>query len=241
MILMPAETWCETPDPITQMSSDASNGELHGVASVDLMWMPHYTLTYGFMDPVDAQSEPTEYRKQFVRDVLARYMAHTSLVFREMYIQKRDFNDESERQRCIIHIAFGRSTRVPGGVRLGWSCIRKEAIDSAFTSKQENSGPPWCKVWLGGHPLHDDAARWKYGHSGETIVPHFASQLIPRVQFDPDSVMLYRNLPYLVDPSKKSKLNIIPSPTDFDFLRVRSYFLRCSIILHFVPIAMLPR
>jgi hypothetical protein len=241
MILMPAETWCETPDPTTQTSSDASNGALRGVASVDLMWMPHYTLTYGFMDPVDAQSEPTEYRKQFVRDVLARYMAHTSLVFREMYIQKRDFNDESERQRCIIHIAFGRSTRVPGGVRLGWSCIRKEAIDSAFTSKQENSGPPWCKVWLGGHPLHDDAARWKYGHSGETIVPHFASQLIPRVQFDPDSVMLYRNLPYLVDPSKKSKLNIIASPTDFDFLRVRSYFLRCSIILHFVPIAMLPR
>ncbi|KAJ7853780.1 hypothetical protein B0H14DRAFT_2580176 [Mycena olivaceomarginata] len=212
MILMPAETWCETPDPITQTSSDASNGELRGVASVDLMWMPHYTL--------DLRSEPTEYRKQFVRDVLARYMAHTSLVFREMYIQKRDFNDESERQRRIIHIASGRSTRVPGGVRLGWSCIRKEAIDSAFTSKQENSGPPWCKVWLGGHPLHDDAARWKYGHSGETIVPHFASQLIPRVQFDPDSVMLYRNLPYLVDPSKKSKLNIIPSPTDFDFLRV---------------------
>ncbi|KAJ7864607.1 hypothetical protein B0H14DRAFT_2574323 [Mycena olivaceomarginata] len=115
MILMPAETWCETPDPITQTSSDASNGELRGVASVDLMWMPHYTLTYGFMDPVDAQSEPTEYRKQFVRDVLARYMAHTSLVFREMYIQKRDFNDESERQRRIIHIASGRSTRVPGG------------------------------------------------------------------------------------------------------------------------------
>ncbi|KAJ7851509.1 hypothetical protein B0H14DRAFT_2761641, partial [Mycena olivaceomarginata] len=151
MILMPAETWCETPDPITQTSSDVSNGTLRGAASVDLMWMLHDTLTYGFMDPVDAQSKPTEYRKQFVRDVLARYMAHTSLVFREMDIQKRTLTT-----RCIIRIAFGQ---------LGWSCIGKEAIDSAFTSKQENPGPPWCTVWLGGHPLHDDAARRKYGHS----------------------------------------------------------------------------
>jgi hypothetical protein len=158
--LIPAETWCDTPDPIPQASSDVSSGALRAVSIDDKMWMPYETVTYGFMDGVDAQSEPTEYRKQRVHNALARYMAHTSLIFKEVDIKGRDFNDKAERQRCVIRIAFGPLTPIQGGVglvRLGWSCIGKEAKEYAFNGQGGRPGPLWATLWLGGQALLNDA------------------------------------------------------------------------------------
>ncbi|KAJ7114588.1 hypothetical protein C8R43DRAFT_1113155 [Mycena crocata] len=212
----------------------------HGLVVERSLWVPHDTITYGFLDNTDPTGAVTDFRKARVAEVLKVYMAHTSLKFQLVDIRGFNFDDPLSRRLC-------NPKQIKSGTSRGWAAYGKTAMTLAFDpalDKIGRAGQRWSTIWLGGQPLNSEAevkaddlalanfTLWhEIGHvmglyhehdspQANLAVGGSIAQYLAATMFDPDSIMLYPDIPYKADATIKTALNKMPSNTDLDMLRL---------------------
>ncbi|KAF7302124.1 RRM domain-containing protein [Mycena indigotica] len=262
-VLVPADTWCSTPESIASQVREVT-GEVHANGMIydeACLWRLKETITYGFIpwqaggrNAVDlstqGEAEPTAYRQKTVKDALEYYMKRANLQFEQVpdsVMANLDFSRADHRQQVDIRIAFGRKTAAENW---GWSCFGPLHRQYIFLPgpkcpKAEDPGPAYTTIYFGGLPATADAAGktpardlvrahstvfHELGHTLGLAHEHESplsptadattAEVMVATLFDEKSIMLYSGKKYVKDPSKITKENHSPSPTDLALIRL---------------------
>ncbi|KAF7299383.1 ZnMc domain-containing protein [Mycena indigotica] len=246
----PANVWCASAicdDAVSKTSVTRPSSHRH-LESRDQLWLPHERITYGFLPSLGPEREtaPTEYRKRFVREVIAQYTKHTSLIFEEVsdtLMGSADFWSEADRHRVDIRIAFGGPVQKTAEKWVwGWSYTGADA--RKFDGLPKAGALAYATTFLAGLPhgsphevskehlaeatravYHEVGHIFGLSHQSEaptSATPNNIGQLLVASMIDPDSVMLYRNKPFpkASQLSTYCKSNPTPSATDLALLRL---------------------